>query len=738
MILLAVLAALGCSGSGDAVNPVVEQPVAQAVDSHQLWGVWQFTADPAAQSLDVVELRTGEMHLNALPFLEPPPLLYITLETLQFNGNIIETDIGLRHPFLGLNEFTGFDVCGVLITRGSVSGYGDSSIVMAGEGETRLLNADGYTRWWNPVEFPVNEGTMFSYNDGQLGAPHSFADYNATVNGYKLFCDDLEDPDAPVGDVDVASRCVFSAGQKNIRHYSIEIGNDGLVFNYAIDANWQFPQGNPPYSVPDDFTPAANRPEAWNINITELENTLWNDGQDTGGDLSLSIDVWDHYNANMNTVTVESPGNFDATGTDVAVGGGEGYSTYEIDIIDATPGPDEIELFITVEAADGADSPFVYFFGSATVDDEPIGPVECGTGNHSNPVQTPFTDVGSVTRFDAAWLKTGPYAGEMIASDFNGSVNQLRRYNMDSVSSHSRSVFATLPAVCCPPAPPPYSFPPFITHIEVEPVTGRVIVVPFGPEANNRLVLFDDTGNLIGPDTGISVGAGRRISAMGVNENGDIWLISSFQLSYDYGDDCRLQRYVYLSSAPYYTLDASYDLELDEVIGSYYNSTYGYVVTNDMVDLVVLYPEQRIFLWHSSSFAQHNGRLDLFDINASGPPTYLPELSSPNLLSLGTWNSHTDYFTVESAAMTCDHADSTLDGCRVSVMSLCMTATSQRPCLVARIDRDGNVLSETNFGTGIWPDTMGINDDPDPAKAYLVFIDYSPSNGYMLSPPSDW
>jgi hypothetical protein len=730
--------ALGCSGSGKVLEPAIEQPVAQADNSHQLWGMWQFVADPAAQSLDIYELRTSEMHINALPFLEPPPLIYLSLETLQFNGNIIETDIGLRHPFLGLNEFTGMDVCGVLITRGSVSGYDDSSIVMAGEGDTRLLNADGYTRWWNPVEFPVNEGTMFSYNDGLLGAPHSAADYNATVNGYKLFCDDLVDPDASVDTVDVTSRCIFSAGQKNIRHYSIEIGNDGLVFNYAIDANWQFPQGDPPYSVPDDFGPEANRAEAWNFTVTMPENTLWNDGEENGGDLSLSVEVWDHFNADMNTVKVESPGNFDAVSTSVAVGGGEGYSTYEVDIVDATPGPEEIELFITIEAADGADNPYVYFFDSAAVDDEPYGPPECGTGNHGTPINTPFTDVGTVTRFDAAWLVNGPYAGEMIVSDFNVSVNELRRYDMDTISPKSGSLFAILPPIYCPPAPPPYSFPPFLTHIEVEPVTGRVIVVPFGPEANNRLMVFDNAGNLLNSGTDVSVGPGRRISAMGTNENGDIWLVSSFQLSYDRADDCRLQRYAYQSAAPYYVHDPSSDLELDEVIGSYYNDTYGYVVINDMVDLVVLYPEQRIFLWHSASFAQHNGRLTLFDINSSGPPTHLPLLSSDNLLSIGTWNSHTDYFTVESAAMTVDHADSTLDGCRVSVMSLCRTSTAQRPLLLARVDRDGNVLNEVNFGTGINPDTMGINHDPDPSKANLVFIDYSPSNGYMSTSPSDW
>jgi len=45
------------------------------------------------------------MHLNALKFLDPPALLNLTLEAVQFNGSLISADIGLRHPFLGLTNF---------------------------------------------------------------------------------------------------------------------------------------------------------------------------------------------------------------------------------------------------------------------------------------------------------------------------------------------------------------------------------------------------------------------------------------------------------------------------------------------------------------------------------------------------------------------------------------------------------------------------------------------------------
>lgn len=347
-VIAVLVFAVGCSDGGSPTAPVIGERANEDSSCHYMWGLWQFIADPEAGTLDIVQLRESDMHINVLPFLEPPALVNLTLESLEFNGNIIDADIGLRHPFLGLTEFTGFDVCGILISTGSVSGFDDTDLVMAGEGDTRLLNPDGYARWWNPSEFPVNEGTIFSYNDGLLGAPDSYGNYNATINGYKYFCDDL-DADDSMDNIIPENRGMFSPGQKNIRHYIIELGAAGLIFNYAVDANWQFPQGDPPYEAPADFGEDANRPEAYRIDVTEAENTLWNDGVDNGGGLSLGIDVYDWHNVELNIVKVESPGNFDMV-TAITASGGDPYSTYDIEITDATPAEGEIELLITVES----------------------------------------------------------------------------------------------------------------------------------------------------------------------------------------------------------------------------------------------------------------------------------------------------------------------------------------------------------------------------------------------------
>ena len=328
-----LLIAIGCSNSNSPTAPLLgtERKMSSTSD-HFTLGLWQFTADPMAETLKVAPLREADFHLNALTFLEPPPPLNIILTNLEFQGNTIDVDVGLRHPLAGYPQFTGFDVCGMLITNGSVTGFGDGELRMAGPGDTRLINHDGYSRWWNPAEFPVNLGTMFSYNDGLLGTPDASADYNCTLNGYKYYADELG-PTDPLSNLNIAGRGVFSTGKVNTRHYTIRLGNDGLIFNYAVDACWKMPTGGVPYTVPDDFPKAANRPEAYRISVVETLNTLT-----TGsGELELEIWVYDWFNPELNTVTMEAPGEIKPVTVATPDLTGEGYAVYTIHAPGCTP-----------------------------------------------------------------------------------------------------------------------------------------------------------------------------------------------------------------------------------------------------------------------------------------------------------------------------------------------------------------------------------------------------------------
>jgi hypothetical protein len=487
--------------------------------------------------------------------------------------------------------------------------------------------------------------------------------------------------------------------------------------------------------------------EAWNVKINEVDNTLWNDGKDQGGDLSLLIDVWDHYNAGLNTVNVESPANFDGVSSSMPIGGGEGYSTYQVDIVDATPAPDSIDLLITIASeATGYQNLLpgkkvsAYFASKAAVDDEAPGePPECGTGIHGTPVQTTFSDQSqNIVKFEIAWLVNGPYAGQMLATALNGSLVTMRRYDTDSIGNLNGTLFATLPAAACPPGPPPYYYDPFLYHIDVEQVTGRVIVVPNGLGINNSFLLYDNQGTLISSESGISVGDNRKIVAMDSNANGDLWLLTATHLGISYGNKLKLERWAYQAGPPYIAYDPSCDMNVDEIIGDYNDKTGEYTFNNDIYDLAILYPEQRMFIWQGDWSGNNNGILSTFDINAAGPPTYRPDISNDSVLSLPTWLSGNDWLKATDGGIWCDHSNSKLDGCRVVVYArTTVPPPTYFKCSIARLDRNGKVLNKTDYDNN-WSYTIGVNFDPDPAKNYLVFAGYAPSAGFMSPPPVDW
>ena len=65
-ILIAVLitVTLGCSGTGNDMPTTAPDNELSAsssnTGSHQLWGYWQFIADPVEKKLDVITLRTSQ------------------------------------------------------------------------------------------------------------------------------------------------------------------------------------------------------------------------------------------------------------------------------------------------------------------------------------------------------------------------------------------------------------------------------------------------------------------------------------------------------------------------------------------------------------------------------------------------------------------------------------------------------------------------------------------------------
>ncbi len=337
-ILLMALAALaGCSGDMESINPTAPPTNAELTasadinisDSRYLWGYWAWIVDPDADTLEVIPLRQSSLHVNVLKFLESDNP-YLKIKNLVIGTDLIEVDVELTHPFPGMNQYTGFDVRGIFITPGSISGYYDSGIIHPAQSESFLVNADGLTRWWNPSEFPVGT-TMFGYIDGKLGNPYNGSNLNATLNGYKYFCDDL-DFDDDLDQLNPDHRGMFQSGYTNERHYSIHFDPaQGLVFNYAVDANWEIPDPDPPIAVPGDFPLSANAPEAYRLVPDITENDLFFlDSGNKGGNAVMDVDVYDWQGCGFTEVRIMNTDGW-MTGATSPSGGNSEFSTYQFD-----------------------------------------------------------------------------------------------------------------------------------------------------------------------------------------------------------------------------------------------------------------------------------------------------------------------------------------------------------------------------------------------------------------------
>ncbi len=372
---------LGCSTHTTPTTPDTNTPSSTtetqtiSIDPHQLWGLWQVRIEAATGNAEVVPLRTAMWHLNTMPFLEKGGHTTIQLKNILIDGSSVELNVGLAHPFPGLYQWSGFDVRGIFISDGSFNDFvSDGDLITSGVNEPRLLDADGWTRWWNPEEFPSNN-SILGYKDGVMGVKDSQVNYQDTLNPYKYFSDDLsQNEDFPNG-LDFERRGIFTANMvPNWRHYSLDFGHisNWYIFNYAVDACHMFSESYDGHSIPslsqlpDPFFPIeANIPEPFAIKVTPIVNTLYYaDPTHFGGDLVLSIDVYDWQGmrreggipAEIEDIRVESPTLLGYTISHATVpgGGDPNYSTYKTEILGCHPdGQFDQTMLITVVSKEG-------------------------------------------------------------------------------------------------------------------------------------------------------------------------------------------------------------------------------------------------------------------------------------------------------------------------------------------------------------------------------------------------
>jgi len=395
LMLIVLSVAIGCSGgSNSPVSPDMSAPGTPGLTGHQaainnngtkaIWGLWEISIDTRTWEAEITPLRGAEYTVDVVQFLQPPAgnpanlTLTVTDITNWFDQGLINVDVGLKHPFPGLDEYTGFDVLGVFATPGAKTGYYDTDVAYTDGGDDPiLLNADGYTRWMNPIEF-TPDGTILSFVPGKLsGSPLEL--FTATINGYKYFADGLALDEALngfFGIVDnVDDRGTFKPGSFNEREYQLKfpIVDDmpALIFQYAVVASWVDPDltlsGEPDVlDVPGDFPVSANADEAFFVNVVDNSSLYYVDGEG-GGNISFALEVydWGAYSTSSTVadevfkIVVEAPGvipgdfvEFDQTAlAGLTSPGSSDISTiFQIDIsgLNIISG-DDVPVLITIE-----------------------------------------------------------------------------------------------------------------------------------------------------------------------------------------------------------------------------------------------------------------------------------------------------------------------------------------------------------------------------------------------------
>lgn len=378
LVLVSILlTSLACS-SGNPIAPPTGPGNGLSADNapqtdRWLWGTWEVRINLEEETIQAIPRRTSSLHFNVVPLLRegtPGSLLGFRNLLIDPAGHSLQVDISLEHPFPTLPQVAGFDVRGILYTKGSGYFVQSANARMTAPNEPRLTNADGYTRWWNPTEF--KGPFLLSYTDGVYGTPNAMAEYELQLAGYKYFTDSLGPLDS-LNDMDSADRGVFRAGETNERRYLIDFGEETgtwLVFNYAVDANWGripgFTPGGADPVVPGDFPLTANCPEPYRLRVSEAANSyVGSTVTGTSGTVTLNIDVFDWQAMDplstvpmeISTVQIEAPvfGLPPVNATVVPGSGAGGHmSTYTASLTGSSP--EKLEFVdIVVSATIGGD-----------------------------------------------------------------------------------------------------------------------------------------------------------------------------------------------------------------------------------------------------------------------------------------------------------------------------------------------------------------------------------------------
>lgn len=303
-----LLALISCSGKGGGSSPITPSfsPEPDQLTDRRLTSdsnrialsAWVMNISSDHTSYELLPLRTGSGHFNIRTFLENQPCdnCFQIVDFVWQSGDVLDVDIRITHPFPGIDEFTIFDLRTVLIFP-ATSSWPENNLTYsrADAGGGDLLNPDGWTNLFNPVDFEQEPGDLnvLTYQQGKFATDLTDP---STLNPYRAF---YHEPD----------RRPFFTTQSLTRTLSISIPQGEFQIGYVVDASWGLPDPNPPQNIPEDFPIEANCIEAFRISAHVDEGLT-----ETYGTAECEIEIYDWQGTStISGVVIECPALFQGT-----------------------------------------------------------------------------------------------------------------------------------------------------------------------------------------------------------------------------------------------------------------------------------------------------------------------------------------------------------------------------------------------------------------------------------------
>ena len=289
---------VGCSTGQSPVTPdtgsVQVSQNSRYQSNRTLWGYWTIRVDPGSKTIEIVPDRGAGSHFNVVRLLDVSPCTdCISISNLSWlPDNVIQCDFQLKHPFTGNLKLTGFDVRGILVTDGDTLFPASNRFASFDGSNPTLIDPDGYTALFNPVEFPADSAPLpiLGYFPGKFSSGDNFT---GTLNPFMAFCKDNP-------------RRMFEAGATETVTIILKYPSMPFAFGYAVDASW--------LKVDEVVDPVTDFPSDANcLEPYRLDSKMSSVITDQPGDTALiQIEIFDHQGIDtVSTVSIESPSLFD-------------------------------------------------------------------------------------------------------------------------------------------------------------------------------------------------------------------------------------------------------------------------------------------------------------------------------------------------------------------------------------------------------------------------------------------